>query len=68
MTQRFCLYPTVMLRPPLCAFRPAQNQGLTLVHFSAQRKRFLWDGGVASWGLFGGRLGGVMGYYGAFGV
>ena len=21
------------------------NQGLTLVHFQAQRKRFLWDGG-----------------------
>jgi hypothetical protein len=22
-----------------------ERQGLTLVHFSAQRKRFLWDGG-----------------------
>jgi len=24
------------------------SQGLTLVHFSAQRKRFLWDKGVHS--------------------
>jgi hypothetical protein len=23
----------------------ASAQGLTLVHFSAQRKRFVWDGG-----------------------
>jgi hypothetical protein len=23
----------------------ARNQGLTLVHYSAQRKRFLWEGG-----------------------
>ena len=23
----------------------AEGQGLTLVHFLAQRKRFLWDGG-----------------------
>ena len=23
----------------------APRQGLTLVHFSAQRERFLWDGG-----------------------
>ena len=25
----------------------SQYQGLTLVHFSAQRKRFLWDRGYA---------------------
>jgi hypothetical protein len=28
----------------LCAKAP-ERQGLTLVHFSAQRKRFLWDRG-----------------------
>ena len=41
----------------------AVRQGLTLVHFSAQRERFLWDRGCAQ-GLFGGCLGGVWGYYG----
>jgi hypothetical protein len=29
------------------------SQGLTLVHFSAQRKRFLWDRGC-TYGLFRG--------------
>jgi hypothetical protein len=38
----------------------AAAQGLTLVHFSAQRKRFLWYGGCVE-GLFRGTLGGVMG-------
>jgi len=33
----------------------AQNQGLTLVHFSAQRKHFLWDRGCVQ-GLFRGCL------------
>ena len=37
-----------------------QQQGLTLVHFSAQRKRFLWDRGC-TYGLFEGFLGGVGG-------
>jgi hypothetical protein len=26
-----------------------ERQGLTLVHFSAQRKRFLWDRGCIYW-------------------
>jgi len=33
------------------------GQGLTLVHFSAQRKRFLWDRGCMKglpWGCLGG--------------
>jgi hypothetical protein len=33
-------------------------QGLTLVHFSAQRKRFLWDRGCIE-GLFRGYFAGV---------
>ena len=37
------------------------RQGLTLLHFSAQRKRFLWDRGCIS-GLFMGCLGGVLQY------
>ena len=36
------------------------RQGLTLVYFSAQRKRFLWYGGCVE-GLFRGRFGAVMG-------
>jgi hypothetical protein len=36
---------------------PLADQGLTLVHFSAQRKRFLWDkgrvGGVQKVGVEG---------------
>jgi hypothetical protein len=28
-------------------FRQAAKQGLTLVHFSAQLERFLWDRGCA---------------------
>jgi len=51
--------------------RPARstpsNQGLTLVHFSAQRERFLWDRGCIE-GLSRGCLGGVRGYWGVFGV
>jgi len=34
------------------------QQGLTLVHFSAQRKRFLWDGGCI-WRLFRGCVWGL---------
>jgi hypothetical protein len=43
------------------------DQGLTLVHFSAQRKRFLWDRGASGgriWGLSRGRLGHARGYEG----
>ena len=43
------------------------RQGLTLVHFSAQRKRFRWDLGCMQ-GLFRGCLEGVKGHYGAFRV
>ena len=42
-------------------------QGLTLVHFSAQRKRFCGIG-VAFMGCFGGCAGDVMGYEGLFKV
>jgi len=42
-------------------------QGLTLVHFSAQRRRLLWDRGCIH-GVFRGCLGGVRGYYGLFRV
>jgi len=38
------------------------TQGLTLVHFSAQRKRLLWVRGCI-WRLFRGFLGGVRGYW-----
>jgi len=41
----------------------AAGQGLTLVHFSAQLKRFMWDGGCIQ-GSRRGRLGGVRGYHG----
>jgi hypothetical protein len=42
----------------------AVRQGLTLVHFSLQRKRFLWDRGShsGSQGLFKGCSGDVRGY------
>jgi hypothetical protein len=43
------------------------QQGLTLVHFSAQRKRFLWDRGRIQ-GLFMGCLRDVMGYQGVLRV
>jgi len=39
---------------------PTTTQGLTLVQFSAQRKRCLWDR-ECIWGLFRGCLGGVGG-------
>ena len=45
----------------------AASQGLTLVHFAAQRKCFLWDREYI-WGLFRGRLRGTRGYYGVFRV
>ena len=45
----------------------AQAQGLTLVHFLAQRKRVLWSkGGI--WGLPKGCLGGIRGYHGVLRV
>jgi len=42
-------------------------QGLTLLHLSAQRERFLWDRGCI-WVLCRGSLGGVRGYEGILGV
>jgi len=45
----------------------ANAQGLTLVHFSAQLKRFLWHRGCIQ-GLCRGCLGGVRGYQGVSGV
>jgi len=36
---------------------PTTDQGLTLLHFSAQRKRFVWDRGCIQWGLRGCVLG-----------
>jgi len=45
----------------------AEEQGVTLVHFSAQRKRFLWDRGWI-WELFRMCLGGVRGYHGIYRV
>jgi nicotinamide mononucleotide (NMN) deamidase PncC len=45
----------------------AQRQGLTLVHFSPQRKHFMWAEGCTS-GLFGRCLGGVGGNEGVFRV
>jgi hypothetical protein len=43
----------------------ACSQGLALVHYLAQRKRFLWDTGWIKC-LFWGCLGGVKGYLGVF--
>jgi hypothetical protein len=37
------------------------DQGLTLIHSSAQRKRFLWDRGCVE-GLFRGIIAGFKGY------
>ena len=56
--------PAAALEPAAAAAAPsapAATQGLTLVHCSAQRKRFLWDRGCIR-GLFVGYLGGVVGY------
>ena len=39
----------------------AKRQGLTLVHFLAQRKHLVWDRGCIQ-GVFRGCLGGVRGY------
>jgi hypothetical protein len=41
---RDCRMPYA-LQQSLMDFSNAEEQGLTLVHFSAQRKRFLWDSG-----------------------
>jgi len=43
----------------------ASSQGLTLVHFPAQGKRFPWDRGCTQ-GLCRGCFGGVRGYEGGF--
>ena len=49
--------------PPPCASRRSDTpkQGLTLVHVSAQRKRFLWDRGCIE-GFIRGCLGGGREY------
>ena len=47
------------------SFGRPSNQGVTLVHFSAQLKRFLWDRGCME-GVFRGRLPGVRGCWGMF--
>jgi len=44
-----------------CSASASSSQGLTLVHFSAQRKRFLWDR-VCSEEPYRGCVGGVTGY------
>jgi len=52
-----------------CESRPLYNphgQGLTFAHFSAQRKRFVWDRGCIQ-GLFRGCVGGAREYYGVLG-
>jgi hypothetical protein len=48
---------------PTSAAQPnaASDQGLTLAHFSAQHKRFLWTKGCL-YGLFRGCVGGDRGY------
>jgi hypothetical protein len=48
-------------KPTMRALRVAADQGLTLVHFSAQRQCFLWDRGCIE-ELPRGCLGGVKGY------
>jgi len=48
---------------PMSGTPSASAQGLTLLHFSAQRKRFLWDRGCIQ-GLFRGYVIGVKGYLG----
>jgi hypothetical protein len=45
------------------SLRAAAIQGLTLVHFSAQLKRWLWDRGCMQ-GMFRGCSGGIRGCYG----
>ena len=61
-------------RPTACGSTPraaagtrACHQGLTLVQFSAQRKRFLWDMGCM-WGLLRGCWGDITGYLGLLSV
>ena len=49
------------------AAKAAHGQGLTLVHFVAQCKQFLWDRGCI-YGLFGGCLGDIIGYQRVFRV
>jgi len=46
------MMPGPALSPP-SALLTTDAKGLTLVHFSAQRKRFLWDS-VCMWGFFRG--------------
>jgi hypothetical protein len=64
-----CTFPATP--PCFCPYPPCQRswaatpatQGLTLVHFSAQRERFLWGRGCM-YGLLRGCLGGVRGHEG----
>ena len=53
-------------RPAKCGYTTL-HQGLTLFHFSAQRRRLLWDR-VCIQGVFRWCLGGFMGYQGVFWV
>ena len=56
----------LMIRVAMMAnirLKPGLRQGLTLVHFSAQRERFLWDRGCIQ-GLLMGCKGGVGGFQG----
>ena len=57
-------HPRAPHAPPALMPEP---QGLTLVHFSAQRKRFLRDRGCVQ-GLFRGCLGGVREWEGVYRV
>ena len=52
---------------PWISSRRSSDHGRTLVHFSAQRERFPWDGGCMQ-GLISGCLEGVRGHKGASGV
>jgi len=54
-----CVRPNQTM--PVAQQSPALAQGLTLVHFSAQLKRFLRDRGYVQ-GLFRGCVGCVRGY------
>ena len=47
----------------MCKLVPAGRQGLTLLHISAQRKRFPWDKGCI-WGLSKRCFSGCLGFTG----
>jgi hypothetical protein len=56
----FALVRAAVTRHAARGAREAVAQGLILVHFSAQLKRFVWDRGCVE-GLLRGSLGGVRG-------